>query len=186
MAAKAPRNDAKTKAPADAPVAAPSEATAAAGETSTAEAGSSPAGEAVSQGAVAPAGSGPAAPGPDAGDGPQGAADDAADTAGSGRSQLTGATLFLGDRPGDVSHSERRGGIILPATSEVTFVIGAHPARPICSVAAPNGPRWRAGMQFGPEAVNVSRAELGTDPDATLKSLQADPHLRVGPPIDTE
>ncbi|MFD2676073.1 hypothetical protein [Camelimonas lactis] len=179
MAAKAPRNDAKTKAPADAPVAAPDESTATAGEASTTETGSSPAGEAVSQEAVAAAGGETAVVGPAASEGPQDAGDDAAEDEGSGRPQLTGATLFLDSHRhllSDVSFT-------VPELRELARY--PEPA-PVCSVAAPNGPRWRAGMQFGPEAVNVSRAELGADPDATLKSLQADPHLRVGPPIGTE
>ncbi|CAH0339578.1 hypothetical protein [Rhizobium sp. CECT 9324] len=52
-------------------------------------------------------------------------------------------------------------------------------ASPVLLVSAPGGPRRRAGLAFGPVAIELRYEELGPDPDATLEALRADPFLKI-------
>lgn len=60
------------------------------------------------------------------------------------------------------------------------------PDQPLFSVSAPNGPRWRIGIEFGPQPRNITGRDLGDDPDGQTESLIGDPHLRIAPPITPE
>ncbi|WP_341992310.1 hypothetical protein [Azorhizobium sp. AG788] len=55
-------------------------------------------------------------------------------------------------------------------------------------VRAPGGSRWRAGLQFGREPVNLGEAEIiaaakakGLTPEALVELLRSDPALAVSP-----
>lgn len=74
-----------------------------------------------------------------------------------------------------------------PATSTFTEAVSTD-AEPCLRVTAPGGARWRAGLQFGREPVDLGEAEIiaaakakGLTPEALVETLRTDAHLAVIP-----
>lgn len=64
---------------------------------------------------------------------------------------------------------------VMPPANELEFMV----AEQVLIVSAPGGPRRRAGLAFGPVAIELRSEDLGPDPDATLEALRADPFLKI-------
>lgn len=52
-------------------------------------------------------------------------------------------------------------------------------AEQVLIVSAPGGPRRRAGLSFDKQPVELTEADLGDDPEATVQALRADPKLKI-------